>query len=190
GNIIGAPVRDWAVVYVPSDFTGRIMDSDQFFSSLPMFGSLNIPNSSPKDQIIWVDRDSNYSRIPMLIALWHLCNADDTQIIYDLKADAKIYSIDHGYWFGSWEGARDLSEGMTLYEPLPTLKGRIPIDEWERAKANLSALTKASVKYIPSMIPSEWGVDESEIMPMLDYAVSRVHYTIEILESYKQRYCF
>lgn len=188
GKIIGAPVRDWAVIYVHSDFTGRVLGSNQFFSSLPMFGSLHIPNNSPNDQIIWADRDGNYSRIPLLIALWHLCNADDTQLIYDLEADAKIYSLDHGYWFGSWEGARDFSEGMTLYEPLPALRGRIPVDDWEQAKSSLTALTGSTVRYIPSMIPSEWDFQESEIMQMVDYAVSRVPYTIEILESYKQRY--
>lgn len=188
GKLIGAPVRDWAVVYVPPEFTGRIMDSDQFFPSLPTFGSLHIHSNSVQDDIIWVNEDGNHGRIPLLIALWHLCNADDVQIIYDLEADAQIFSLDHGYWFGSWEGSRDLVQGMTLYQNLPELRGRIPAHNWEEAKVQVEGLTRASLKHIPSLIPSEWAVEESEIMDMLDYVVERVPYTIEILESYQRKY--
>lgn len=188
GKVLGAPVRDWAVVYVPSEFTGRIMDSNQFFPTLPTFGSLHIPSNSPQDKIIWVNKDGNHSRIPLLIALWHLCNADDVQIIYDLEADTQIFSLDHGYWFGSWEGSRELSQGMTLYQDLPELRGKIPAYHWEEAKSRLERLTRTSLKHIPSLIPSEWNVEESEIMEMLDYVVGRVPYTIEILESYQWKY--
>ncbi|MFJ5133993.1 hypothetical protein ACIP5V_02325 [Rothia terrae] len=190
GRIIGAPVRDWAVVNVPAEFHGRrVLDSDQTYSRLPMFGSLHIPRNTTKDYLMWADKDGNFSRIPKLIALWHLCNADDAQVIYDLEADSQIYSLDHGYWFGSFEGVRDLVEGMTLYEPLPLVRGRIPAEYWDEAVDCVSRLNKSSSGRILSMLPREWDITEAEIMEMVEYAISRIDYTIEILESYKQKYC-
>ncbi|WP_346844580.1 hypothetical protein [uncultured Rothia sp.] len=189
GKLIGAPIIDWAVIDVPDELQGRrALGSDTFYPSLPMFGSKHIKTSISKDVLMWVDKDGNFSRIPSLIGLWHLCNADDTQVIYDAEADTQIYSIDHGYWFDSYEGKRIFSDGMTLYEPLPLLRGRIPNEHWEQSIVQVGEFANASTHHIFQMMPNEWGVNESEIVGMVDYAKSRVEYTIGILEEYRAKY--
>lgn len=189
GKALGAPVIDWAVVDVPPEMQGkRALSSDVFYPSLPMFGSRHIPLSISKDVVLWADRDGNYSRIPLLIALWYLCNADDAQVIYDVAADNQIFSIDHGYWFDSYEGDRIFSKGMTLYIPLPRLQGKIPNEHWESAMQAVREFQNANTRYISQMLPKEWLIAESEIIEMVDYAKSRIEYTVEILSDYRGKY--
>ncbi|MDK8305861.1 hypothetical protein QP866_02370 [Corynebacterium imitans] len=97
GEAIGAPVAPWSIVRVPEDLrqiiNGRIIEPGLAFGSrvLPTVG---VDRMGPT--IANVNRDGNINRIPQLIALWHLCNALDIQVVFDSSEDNKIYSVDHG----------------------------------------------------------------------------------------------
>ncbi|GGH57397.1 hypothetical protein [Rothia aerolata] len=106
GKAIGAPVCDWAIVDPPADMAGTRM-GQTIVPRLPMFGSKEVKNVLlPENGIEYITKDDNFQRIPKLVALWLLCNAEDIQIMYAASEDHSIYSLDQGYWFGSHEMGR------------------------------------------------------------------------------------
>lgn len=188
-KLINAPVRNWAIVDVPEEFRNhRVLDADIMYPTTPMFGSSHITNAYSADEVTWVSRDGNYGRIPLLIALWHLCNADDIQVIYDMSADSQIYSIDHGYWFGSYEGPRDFYDAMTTYQPLPRILGKIPNEYWNKACEYLEEFRTKSTDHIFHLLPHEWGIQEQEIREMVEYAQGRVGFTLSQLRKFQAKY--
>lgn len=188
GKALGAPVRDWAVVDVPDALKGRPVGMGRL-GRLPMFGSLELPQASFRYEVSWIKRDGNPRRIPLLVALWYLCNAEDIQLLYDASADHTIWSIDHGCWFGSHEGPRGLFMPSTLAgrtQPPSIGKGTDPAG-WDHAREAVEALDASVLLHIAGMIPSEWGVDPSEVHDMTNYVLDRVPYTLEILDEHARR---
>lgn len=191
GKAIGAPVRDWAIIDVPAGLAGRRVfpSSNEIYSSLPMFGSKHIPDAQASDNLRWVDRDGNYGRIPLLMGLWELCLAEDVQILYAMNEDAKIFSIDHGYWFASGAFFRNLDQDYERYlsGPLP-LYDRIPAADWDAAVEAVQGFSPDQVKHVHRLLPAEWGVEESTVTEMVEFASSRIAHTVQKLLDLKKRH--
>lgn len=190
GKALGAPMRDWAIIDVPAPLAGRRVfpSSSEVYSSLPMFGSKHIPDAQASDSIRWVDRDGNYGRIPLLIAVWELCLAEDVQILYAMSEDAKIFSIDHGYWFASGAGIRQMDPDYERYlsGPLP-LYERIPRSDWDAAIEAVQNFSPQQVRHIHRLLPSEWAVPQDIVMEMVEFAHSRAEQTIQKLLNLRNR---
>lgn len=187
GEAINAPVRPWQILRIPEELHNHLIDGKKRIKAGLVFGSLNLHTSdlnrlSPK--IPHVNRDGNYNRIPSLIALWTLCNAEDLQVLFDASVDMQVWSIDHGFWFGSHEspwGLGDPSQrvGRTF---IPPLGNPIPNTHWDRAIEDLGRLDSNIRKLAESAIPKEWGIDEQDVNKLVDYALGRKSYAIERLE--------
>lgn len=191
GKQIGAPMRDWAIIDVPKDLAGRRVfpSSSEVYSSLPMFGSKHIPNARAEDGLKWLDRDGNYHRVPLLFAIWELCNAEDVQILYAMNDDAQVFSIDQGYWFASGSGIRQLDEDYERFlAGPPMLYGRIPVADWDEAIDAVRSYDPTQAKNIHRLLPLEWSVPEQTVMEMVDYVSSRVTLTEQKLIDLRKRH--
>ena len=182
GQRIGAPVREWAILDVPESQVGKFIDNSGIrIGPGPVFGSLDIHQGEVNLMdwgIEFVSDDGNYRRIPILVALWYLTNAQDIQVIYEQSADNSIWSIDHGLWFGSademWMLApADLKAGVPdIAKPVDP----IPSKHWDDAIAKVDLLDSSIVDEIAKAMPEEWSVKDSAIQRLVDYAVP-VSYT-------------
>lgn len=183
GERIGAPVRQWEILDVPEGQVGSfIKDSRIRIGSGPVFGSLDI-HQGEVNLMDWgierVSDDSNYQRIPMLIALWCLTNAQELQVIYDHSAENSIWSIDHGLWFGSavdmWEMAPD---DMKAGRPeIARPQDPIPKKHWDDAIARVDDLDDSLVDEILPRMPGEWQVSDRDIRKLVSYAIQRKSFT-------------
>lgn len=191
GKLIGAPMRDWAIVDINPELAGRrvLSSSNEVYPSLPMFGSKHIPDAQASDSLRWIEHDGNYQRVPRLIAVWELCLAEDVQMLYSMNDDAQIFSIDQGYWFASGAGIRQLDEDYERYlSGPPLLYERIPAAEWEAAIEAVAQFDSNQAKTIHRLLPAEWGVSLDTVTEMVDFAYSRIDQTIDKLIDLKNRY--
>ena len=192
GSAIGAPIRTWEIIDVPKELNRERVDKRKTLREGPVFGSLNIHGGDVDlmDRgIEFVERDGNYQRIPKLIALWLLCNARELQVIFDHDDESKIYSIDHGLWFGSdnrmWEMAPDdLKSGQVA---VPGLNRPIPSVQWEEAIDKVKSLHRSNFSGVMEIFPKEWGVEEVDVWRLIDYSIRRKDYAIGQLKLLKKR---
>lgn len=176
GDSIGAPVAPWAIVEVPLGLK-QILDGRLIVPG-PAFGSRVIhlaeENRMPQG-IPHVLSDGNINRIPLMVAMWELCNALDIQAVFDNGDDRKIYSIDHGFWFGSYPYPWKLSEKSMFpqidHVPMPSRE--IPDDCWKQAEIALEGLNDEVIGRAVEIVPKEWGHEESEIERLVEFAIGR-----------------
>ena len=193
GRAIGAPIREWRILQVPASLDKARIKKLKTLHEGPVFGTLDIHGGDVDlmDRgIEFIDCDGNYQRIPKLIALWLLCNANDLQVIFDHSDESRVYSIDHGLWFGSedimWSLAPpDMRAGQV---DLPGLTKPVPAAEWDKAIAKVEELRLDSFSEIMSLFPDEWKVREEEVMSLVKYAIGRKNYTVEKLEYLKKKH--
>lgn len=193
GNLIGAPIPDWTTLRVSCDLHGhfikeagyRLDGRDVFASKVIHSADIEIINS---DVLRHVQDDANYNRIPLLYAMWYLCNAEDIQFAYDPANDYSITSLDHGFWFGSHEqpwGFGSPSELIGRPE-VPNIRSTIPPEHWDKAIDKLDLIDDDLSDRIGAAIPENWGVDLNLIARIADYIQSRTDYTRNQLERLKQ----
>ena len=194
GRAIDAPVPSWTIMD-PGDYAGELVHSENgspltVVSRKPLFGSQHIHGTVASDDLMYIKRNSNPDRIPRLVALWYLCNARDIQMLYQPERKYSIYSIDHGYWFSSQEGSRNIIDSPDSLDgtphDIPHLRGNIGKDNWDNAIKSVRDLSKQSLGHIPACIPDEW--DQGGVaQEMFDYILSRVEYTVNKLEEAKAK---
>lgn len=191
GAALGAPVRDWEIIWVPDDLDGDVLtnsDGDRVrLRSGPVFGSLLVSTAIESDQINYVSRDQNYDRVPLLIALWLLCNAEDIQMLYELGADHSIWSIDHGFWFGSFEREWELGEPEEFAgrPELPRVAEGIPAVHWDRAIDAVRRLEIDLFAQVIDVLPQQWNIETNDVKQLCEYVYRRREYAIQELEFYR-----
>lgn len=188
GNELGAPILDWAILDVPTELRNTYTPTSKqgnrvIINGIPVFGTRQIHASIQTDQLRYVEKDSNYNRIPLLTALWILCNAQDIQLLFDASNDYSTYSLDHGLWFGSDEVPWELAPYTTRYgqTSVPQPPRPIPSIHWEEAIQKVTALDHNLIDKATLAIPPEWSADYSDIKKLVKYALSRKSYTIKKL---------
>lgn len=189
GEAIGAPVAPWSIVRVPEELR-QIIDNRIIEPGLA-FGSRVVPTVGVERMggtIANVNRDGNINRVPQLIALWHLCNALDIQVVFDSSADNKIYSVDHGLWFGShpYPWGLDRRSGFPEIDEVPLLREPIADECWDRAIQGLYSLDDSLKDRILSAIPTEWNVARNDLEVLVRFVISRKSSAISELRRYRQ----
>ena len=191
GDALGAPVAPWSLIDVPPELVGASTPSGQAgvtntVQSLPVFGSklfhfADIWDASEK--IRFTRRDGNEERIPRLIALGILCNAKDLQVIHDTSDDMRIYSVDHGMWFGSDESLWVLAPSSELYgrTEIGHPQQAIPKHFWCEALDAVASLSPDLKVDVLCAIPEEWEVPHHQVEILVQYCLDRREYTIERL---------
>lgn len=192
GQRLGAPVCNWAILNVPAELAETRLETVAL-GSAPVFGSeiVHFGDRLPSEDV-WsgVSEDNNYERIPRLVALMLLCNAQDFQYLIEFEGNRSVWAFDFGMWFDSLESNWGLSPidelaGRTV---LPALRESIPTTKWREAIAAVNNLDDTLWADVLAAIPEEWGVDQGDIDKLVGYAMSRREYTINRLEELSARH--
>lgn len=187
GEEIGAPVRPWAILDIPEDLASTSIGQGELRRRMPagpLFGSLNLHQGRVSRDIEHVPDDGNYNRFPMLVALAELCMADDVQFLYDPSDDNKVWSLDHGFWFGSHEAPWEF---FTI-EGFPRVRTPIPSVHWDKAIDAVRQLNSTLEATIAAKLPQEWNVKDQEIHQLAAHVLSGKPACIDKLEQYKSVY--
>lgn len=191
GQALGAPVRTWKIVNVPASLRGMLIPEAGYrLGDDPLFGSHQLHTADlalDPNLFEHVRDDSNYNRIPHLIALQLLCNAQDIQLMYDMSDDFSIWSIDHGLWFGSNEFPWDLQDESTLYgrTVLPRLSTTIDSEHWNRAIHSVRNLPDDLDRQLALALPREWEIDSADSDRLMAYVNNRRSYAIDRLGEFR-----
>lgn len=191
GEAIGAPVRPWAIVDVPADLTGTSVGEGELRRRMPagpLFGSLNLHEARVSREVEHVPDDGNYNRFPFLVALANLCMADDVQFLYDASSDNTVWSLDHGFWFGSYEAAWAFFTVDGADDGFPRVRTPIPSVHWDKAIDAVGQLNSTLEATISAKIPEEWNVSREEIHRLTTFVLSRKRDCIDLLKRYKERF--
>lgn len=188
GDSLGAPVAPWEILEVPEGLVGTrtppsSLGATSVLDRLPVFGSRVVHSADIADSIRFEDNDDNYRRLPKLVAFWILCNAKDLQVIYDMADDKRVYSIDHGMWFGSDESVWELASVDHLYgqtEIAHPTRG-MPPEHWEAAIEAVWRLDEDLVGKVLAAVPSEWNSDVQQIAELVHYCLNRRDYAAKRL---------
>lgn len=192
GEHINAPIRPWKILDIPPDLVGTPVGEGENRYRLrdePVFGSKLLHTSDVIRKATAIDQDGNYDRFPKLVALWLLCNAEDIQMLYDYAGEMQVWSVDHGFWFGSHETPWGLGDPTKPWgrPELPDIRTYIAPVHWQRAIDAIDNLTRDIISEVEAAIPLEWGVDPKAYHTLVDYACSRKHYAVETLKIFQQR---
>ena len=183
GDSLGAPIAPWEILEVPEELVGTktppsSLGTTSVLDHLPVFGSKLIHSADIADSIRFEESDDNYRRLPKLIAFWVLCNAKDLQVIYDMADDKRVYSIDHGMWFGSDEGVWELAPTDHLYGQTEIAHPTrcIPPEDWEAAIDAVWRLDQHLVDKVLAAVPDEWNPDVQQVAELVHYCLNRRDY--------------
>ncbi len=193
GNIIGAPIPEWRTLRVSPDLHGqfikdagyRLDGRDVFASKVIHTADIDVINS---EVLQHVQDDSNYNRIPLLHAMWYLCNAEDIQFVYAPEEDYSIVSLDHGFWFGSHEQPWGFGKPSEIAgrPEIPKLRSSIPTKHWDKAIDKLDLIENNLAIGLAAAMPPNWNVDNKLVAKIANYIISRTDYTRDQLELLKR----
>lgn len=193
GDLLGAPMPEWTTLRVSKDLHGQfIKDAGYRLDGRDVFASRVIHAAdievAQSEVLQHVQDDGNYSRIPLLFAVWYLCNAEDIQFLYDSGADNAIVSVDHGFWFGSHERPWGFGEPDERYgrPNVPGLRVPIPSEHWDKAIMRLDRIDETLEERIRVRMPINWEIDDKLIAKIASYVGTRKDYTRSQLETLRE----
>ncbi|WP_284829909.1 hypothetical protein [Corynebacterium mastitidis] len=192
GERIGAPVRPWTLLGIPEDLVSTpIGEGTQRYRlpSTPVFASRALHTADVADRLEDIGRDDNRVRVPRLIALWYLCNADDLQVLYDDAADRQIWSVDHGLWFGSYEVPWHLAPvtEQAGRPVLPRIPAPISASHWDAAIESVDRLSMDVTDAVLAALPESWRVSPDDPATLVRYAYHRKEPTKAKLRELRDR---
>ncbi len=117
GRLIGAPVRDTALIEVTSDWEGWVIAPGLTLEPCIAHASLELPHATESDSQEYMRDDDNSRRWARWVALWDWCMGADGQWLYEHDADRSMWSFDHNLWIHDQrEWGRDTCNGGTLVD--------------------------------------------------------------------------
>lgn len=177
GRVLGAPMRERALVKVPVSVT-QWDDYPVQASTTPVLAhaSLHVPSAEDADDLHYTKRDDNARRQAAIAALWDLCVGEDAQWLYDTASSYTIWSYDHGFWFATGEGdwnAHVLARMLAVASPLADLPRAVDSGEFLRMADAIDTLTPAVLLGIMSEVPVQWGTGDEDLEAMAWFLFNR-----------------
>ncbi|MBF4568522.1 hypothetical protein ITJ57_07030 [Plantibacter sp. VKM Ac-2880] len=184
GVLIGAPVRQIALIDVPRDMRWRFTPQHSLEGGVA-HGSLNLESVIESDDwSTYSSSDNNRERQAHILALWDLCMGGDPQWLHDVTADYTIWSFDHGFWLGGegdWDLA-SLSRRATDPWQYDLDAGVASASGLRSAASGVLSLDRAAVHRIVESIPVEWQIPSDELSQVADILYLRVEGVANRLE--------
>ncbi|WP_157805143.1 HipA family kinase [Mumia flava] len=166
-ELIGAPTATTKLVTIPSALTGWEYGQFYYLSPGVAHASELLDNVEESDEALYLDRDDNENRFPLLFALWDWCLGEDPQWLYDQKNDMSVWSFDHGWWLGggpAWdaESLVRLVDRDWEWPPLAEI-WRSSDEGWSQASEKLENIQPDDVLDAVARVPTTWGVSNSDL---------------------------
>lgn len=165
GRLIGAPVCETTLVVLPDELAGEL-PSGLVAKAGVCHASRDIANHVDERRLSSVRlRDDNSRRHAYVYALYSWALGADGQWLFDLSADSRTYSHDHGnYFFGpNWTE-------VTLRQHVETdhwlnAQSSADVDEgaWLAATESLANVTAQQIVDVLGGVPPTWGIADREL---------------------------
>lgn len=98
GELIGAPVCESRIVYLPADIEGWEFRPGSYIEAGYAHASRGVVDAVEHRALQYRDRDDNARRHVGLFALHDWCWGGDDQWLYSEVADRETFSHDHGWY--------------------------------------------------------------------------------------------
>lgn len=170
GILLGAPVRERALVLVPaaltswSDFPIR-----RSSTALVAHASLHVPGAVDDDELRYTKRDDNARRQAAMAGLWDLCVGEDPQWLYETGARYSMWSYDHGLWFTTGEGDWDgdvLARLVDTDGALAEVPAGVNTERFRELADSIERLSVEMLLTVVSQVPVEWEADDRNLEAM------------------------
>jgi len=186
GRLIGAPVCETAVVYLPESLEGWEFRPGRTLQSGFAHASLAVEAAVEDRYLRSRDDDDNRVNHVGVFALYDWCWGGDPQWLYSTADENRIFSHDHG-WYLPEVGPTWNEQALIRYvdEPheLNAPTARLDRSEMSRLAGRLRHLTRAELCDALSDLPTEWPVTDSELECVGWFLEARTNPVAERLEA-------
>ena len=166
GALIGAPVCESAVVFLPPEIEGWEFRAGSGIESGFAHASRAIPSAVEHRSLRYRERDDNIRRHVGAIAIYDWCWGGDDQWLYAETEDRKLYSHDHG-WYLPETGATWSVEGLQACVDQPHVpnwpQSGLDAAEAESCAERLRRLPRQAIVDALRGIPASWPVSDAEL---------------------------
>lgn len=186
GHLIGAPVCETRIVYLPADIAGWEFRPGSYIEAGYAHASRGVADAVEHRTLQYRDRDDNARRHVGLFALYDWCWGGDDQWLYSEAADRETYSHDHGWYLPetgpTWSSDTLRARVDEAHRPAWSAGG---LDETAVAGVctELRSLTKDAIRDALREIPASWPVDDEELEYAGWFLESRAGQVADRLES-------
>lgn len=186
GALIGAPVCDAAVVFLPREIAGWEFRPGRRIESGFAHASRGIASAVEHRSLQHRERDDNARRHVGVFALYDWCWGGDEQWLYAEPEDRKLYSHDHGWYLPetgpTWDVNALVARVGEAHEPGWSPTGLDPEVITEYAQ-RLRTLTHDELVATLRGIPQSWPVSDSELAGVGWFLETRAGEVADRLES-------
>lgn len=166
GIALEAPVAEVRIVELVPELL-KMADSEIGYLGAGLaHGSKRIPNCSEREWLKHYDEDVNRSRFAALAVLYGWTAAADQQLIYHEIPPPYVYSVDHGFFFGSgpsWtESTLNAAPTATLYQLFVGPPCNLSVGELLPAIERLRTITMLDIATAVAQPRTEWGITDVE----------------------------
>ena len=186
GALIGAPVCDSAIVFLPPEIEGWEFRPGAGIVSGYAHASRGVDDAVEHRSLLYRDRDDNARRHVGVFAIYDWCWGGDDQWLYAETEDRMLYSHDHGWYLPetgpTWNVEALIArvgQAHVARWPPSGLDGEIVATCSER----LRTLTRDDLLSALSRIPDSWPVDGVELERVGWFLESRAPQVADRLES-------
>ena len=167
GGLIGAPVCETEVVYLPHAIAGWACRPGHPIERGFAHGSVAVENCiEERSGLGYRNQDENAVRHVGYYALYDWCWGDDVQALIALTADRRFYSHDHGLFLrpgaATWDAA-NLDPRVGEAHELTADGGGMDFVEIARVATRLESITRAELAQALARVPRSWPVTDDEL---------------------------
>lgn len=166
GHLIGAPVCESAVVYLPAEIEGYEFQRGRTLEQGFAHASRHVDGVISSRHLRDRNRDDNSRRHAGVFAIYDWCWGGDDQWLYAEPEGGKLYSHDHGWYLpgplGTWS-IRTLVESVDLPHAAGWPPAGLDRSEVQTYAQRLRDLAHDCLVAALSGIPDDWPVSSTEL---------------------------
>jgi hypothetical protein len=183
GGLLEAPVKEISLVEVPADLIDAQRNDLGHLSAGVSFGSVYVPNCSPRAWLQHQDVAENKPRFARLAVLYGWIQSNDHQLIYEQSNPQLVWSVDHGHFFAgpSWTVASLASSGPATTCAEIVNGCQVAPEQLSEVKSNLQAITPEKIAWVVAGPHDTWEITIDERIAMAQYLERRKGELIAVL---------
>jgi hypothetical protein len=184
GLLANAPVPPSALIAIPEELRVATPEMSHLTPGVA-HGSRVMEDCTEREAFTHCDAGDNRQRFAVIAILYGWVGANDRQFIYGKNAPYRVYSVDHGHFFGpgnpDWTIASLAAAPAAAPDPETVTKCAITNEQLITACSNLHDLTAEQIAAAVGSVPQGWHITMDEQVALCAYLEKR---RIELTTAY------